>query len=1119
MQNAGVVGPSLIGRVLAERYELQALLGKGGMGAVFRAQDRVGGGHVALKVVLPGEDGPRLIPRIMREARLAARLQHPHVVTVLDHGRWGEGRGSFYLTMELVDGVTLSELMGAPMSPGTASGIVSQLLSALAHVHARGVLHRDIKPDNIMVSRDPSTGKPHARIADFGLAAAFGGDGHADMTRLTREGSVLGTPHYMAPEQIEGRSLGPAVDLYAVGLILYELLTGELPFQGTLQRILFDKLSKEPARPEVELPDGLEDVLMRAIAPAPSARFPLAADALLAIRPFVDLAPIEATRWAELRGGGDAATNVPSGGPTLEAVPDSELVGRDEELAAFERLARRAEAGEGVTALVRGGPGVGKSALVERVAVDLNEAGRFFVLRGRTPPGGGIVSALRAALEDRLGTRGRPADAVETAVEASLSDGSMEDVGELMALLRPSPTREVPDAKRASATFVRALRRISRERPVFVVLDDLPSDAGLAAFVELLVFELALEPFSGIVAIPLRSVDAGDPLHAALSRTASSEGRQRHLIDVGPIGPEALAAHLEGARGLSPHVALRVARRAEGNPLFAEHLAGVEGLDTPATLSATASRTNSELPVALRGLLEASLEERLARTRPRERVEGLLRSLAVLGAEVDLGLLESFLEPGDAQWLEDDLDALIEVGVLSDAGLDEVSFAQRLTRDVALAKIPPRRRRRLHARAARLREERGGDADIDAVGEHWAAAGEMERAADAWVRAHEHARGHGDQERLLAFGRRALVALSEQDERRPQIALTVGRALRRDAQLDEAAAVLEPLLDHADADVALLGAELLAEAVQERNDIEAWRDVVARVRPRAEEGSRKGRAAYCRMEAFLANQEMEPARSLPMAREALELAETAHDELVAARRLLFAVGAADGDLREMGAIVESAVSRVEREAKEHEAEALRLALVHDPYSSSVMADYDRLLEFDRRAGSIAVHTATRVNRAAALAIAGRHPEALEAALEAAALAARFSLVLEQQRATGTAIIASVELGQAERALALIPEDFEVTYGSVVYVFFCVLWAATGRLDELPRAIEEGALFRMPTLPYFNEVLSVLGRILVEAGESELARPVLKEVLRRHERYGYTKGAERARARLAELAVC
>jgi serine/threonine-protein kinase len=204
-------------------YELLGELGRGGMGVVYRAWQPRLNRAVALKVILAGAHaGPAALARFRTEAEAAARLQHPHIVPIFEVG---EQAGMPFAVLELVDGGTLtSRLGGTPMPVRQAAELAKTLAGALDHAHGRGVIHRDLKPGNILMAAD---GTP--KVADFGLAKLVVGGGAS----LTPTGDVLGTPSYMAPEQTGAQSaIGPAADLYALGAILYELLTGRPPFKA-----------------------------------------------------------------------------------------------------------------------------------------------------------------------------------------------------------------------------------------------------------------------------------------------------------------------------------------------------------------------------------------------------------------------------------------------------------------------------------------------------------------------------------------------------------------------------------------------------------------------------------------------------------------------------------------------------------------------------------------------------------------------------------------------------------------------------------------------------------------------------------------------------------------------
>jgi predicted Ser/Thr protein kinase len=251
------------------RYRILRKLGRGGMGAVYLAEDTQLGRPVALKVPhFSPADGPEVLERFFREARAAAAIRHPHICPVYDVGQID---GIHYLTMAYIDGPPLSDLIEGrgllPQAP--AAALVRQLALALQVAHERHIVHRDLKPGNVLVGSD---GEP--AITDFGLARRA----EAGEERLTRTGSILGTPTYMSPEQVEGAGdVGPASDVYSLGVMLYELLTGRPPFSGPLTEVLWQVGFKEPGRPSALRPDldpQLEAIVMRALAKKPVYRYP-----------------------------------------------------------------------------------------------------------------------------------------------------------------------------------------------------------------------------------------------------------------------------------------------------------------------------------------------------------------------------------------------------------------------------------------------------------------------------------------------------------------------------------------------------------------------------------------------------------------------------------------------------------------------------------------------------------------------------------------------------------------------------------------------------------------------------------------------------------------------------
>jgi predicted Ser/Thr protein kinase len=252
------------------RFRISSVLGQGAMGVVYLADDPEIGRPVAIKTVRPGaadaEGAAELEARFLKEARLAGRLQHPNIVTIYDVGRDGD---VCFIAMEYVDGRPLSRYMGAsPELPLPAKvGIVRQVADALAHAHDRGVLHRDIKPGNILIARDG-----RVKVTDFGIGKFTAGT----TSDLTRSGTMLGSPAYMSPEQIRGDPIDGRSDLFSLGVVFYELLTGARPFPGeSITTLVYQILHTEPRDPlEVRagLPPSTREVMARLLAKQPGKR-------------------------------------------------------------------------------------------------------------------------------------------------------------------------------------------------------------------------------------------------------------------------------------------------------------------------------------------------------------------------------------------------------------------------------------------------------------------------------------------------------------------------------------------------------------------------------------------------------------------------------------------------------------------------------------------------------------------------------------------------------------------------------------------------------------------------------------------------------------------------------
>ncbi|HJU02673.1 MAG TPA: Stk1 family PASTA domain-containing Ser/Thr kinase [Actinomycetes bacterium] len=274
--------------VLLDRYEVGRLLGAGGMAEVFEGRDRLLARRVAIKVLQAQfARDPSFLIRFKREAQAAASLSHPNIVGVYDTG---SEDGTHFIVMEFVDGRTLKDVIRAegPLYPERAAEICADVCSALAAAHARGLIHRDIKPGNVMLTPD---GK--VKVMDFGIARATTSE------TITQTAAVVGTAQYISPEQAQGQTVDYRSDLYSVGCCLYEMLTGTVPFTGaTPVAIAYRHVREDPTPPRMlnpDVPRPLEAICLKAMAKLPDNRYQTAAELHDDLERFRNGQPVQAT--------------------------------------------------------------------------------------------------------------------------------------------------------------------------------------------------------------------------------------------------------------------------------------------------------------------------------------------------------------------------------------------------------------------------------------------------------------------------------------------------------------------------------------------------------------------------------------------------------------------------------------------------------------------------------------------------------------------------------------------------------------------------------------------------------------------------------------------------------
>jgi len=297
---------------LSGRYETSERLGTGGMSSVYKATDRILERTVAVKILAEHlHDDERFVARFKREALAVARLIHPNIVQVYDTG---VDEGRHYIVMEYVEGRSGAQILQrqGPVEPEIAAEIGIQACAGLDYAHRRGIIHRDVKPGNLMIVGGPvGGGEMIVKLTDFGIARAI------EQTRITQVGSVVGTAAYLAPEQVRGEEATPATDVYALGVVLYQFLTGRLPYEGSsLAELAVRQQNEKPLPPSTydsDIPEPLGAAVLRALEGDPSRRYASAEELASGLRRGLEgedvTLPLEGgTSATSVLGGDTAAT-------------------------------------------------------------------------------------------------------------------------------------------------------------------------------------------------------------------------------------------------------------------------------------------------------------------------------------------------------------------------------------------------------------------------------------------------------------------------------------------------------------------------------------------------------------------------------------------------------------------------------------------------------------------------------------------------------------------------------------------------------------------------------------------------------------------------------------------
>lgn len=740
----------LVGRVLGDKFKLTACIGIGGSGAVYKADQIALGRTVAVKIL--NEDlsaDARMISRFRGEAMSASRLNHPNCVSIIDYGQSPDGL--LYLAMEYVKGPTLTQLLvnENPLAVDRVIDIVCQSLAGIEEAHLGGVIHADLKADNIILDQRRA-GVDTVKIVDFGIARLVTG------ARETEDRSISGTPEYMAPEVISGAPPSFASDVYAVGIILYELVAERTPFfAGSTTEILTNHLKAQPnlltSRRE-GVPKELDGVIAKALAKHPTDRYASAAemrDALLGIRARMNRIPTTdkcaacgascqpSFKFCPECGAPRARVSKTFEIPTLQATLRDVLplpfTGRRNELETLLTHMRR-PAGNHVGLLVVGQEGAGRTSLVRRAYSQLADDGRVIYQVGPDPSGLAapfypIRSLLAAVLQ--LPAVSSEAELRDAILESGLNERDVPGIAQLFGHQTTLLELEPPVRRREMVwSALRALERAASHGPTAIVCEDIdrfdhPSLEILRRATE--TNELALPP---IVMTAQTAFGAQWPVAVPRLEVGALDA-----VDLEKI-VQGLAK--SGVRGLPPVQQLFETTRAY--PGHVEHvvrylLEGGKAEDTK---------------VSLPDLVAARLSMLAQTTRD------VLQTAAVLGVEPHSDLLRAMM-PGDT--LEPALQDAEIHGLLGKDPSGELTFTSRLVREIVYDATPADVRRSLHGNAAKAVDALSHDSGL--LGHHHDLAGHPREAIDLLRRAGDHAAEQLDDAGAGSFFYRALVAVRQ----------------------------------------------------------------------------------------------------------------------------------------------------------------------------------------------------------------------------------------------------------------------------------------------------------------------------------------------------------------------
>ena len=709
----------MIGEIINERYHLKAELGQGGMGTVYLAHDTVLNRDVALKLVSSPRLGTDGRSRLLSEAQTVAQLKHPNIVTVYDAG---EVEKQPFVVMEYIQGDTLNEYQLDGFKQIVDVG--KQICTALEYAHTHNIIHRDLKPENVIIQPDGTL-----QLMDFGLAIST-------TSRLTENGLIMGTVAYMSPEQAFGYEITPASDLYSLGVMLYELTTGSLPFEADDALAVITQHIHAPVVPPIardeEIPGSLNDLIVSLLNKAPDDRPASAAD-VLAVLEDRSLFETDQSRAKDLS--------------VLDRIVRGRILGRETEFAEVRALWLKSIAGQGQTVLISGEPGIGKTRLMREIVTNAGVSGGTSLIGECYAESNAPYNAFSQIIRQGLQLHHQNGHELPDAVLDDLLNLT-PDLRHNFLDIQVNPKLDPEsEQQRLFENMVVFCNTISKESPMLLVVDDAHwGDSGTLAMLHHLIRRSQKLPMMILVTyreVELKEARPFNEMLLELNRQRKGtrfklkrlDREQTHLMLKAIFAEEISDEFLDG-----------IYRETDGNPFFIEEVcrALVESGAVYFEHGEWQRHSMDELEIP-QGV-QIAVESRLIKLS--EEHQEVLRMASILGREFEFEVLLEALDL-DEDTIIDALETAEEAQMIQEVDAsEEVTFAfvHALVPSAIADSVRTLRQRKLHRRAAEAIESISPE-NYESLAYHYGEAGNDEQAYQYYVKA----------------GDRALAAFANQD--------------------------------------------------------------------------------------------------------------------------------------------------------------------------------------------------------------------------------------------------------------------------------------------------------------------------------------------------------------------